>query len=45
MAVHLAWQVTTLAVDDGASALDRFRANKFAGLLMFAACFVVGTTL
>lgn len=45
MAVHLAWQVTTLAVDDGGSALDRFRANKFAGLLMFAACFVVGTTL
>jgi len=45
MAVHLGWQVTTLAVDDGASALDRFRANKFAGLLMFAACFVVGATL
>jgi 4-hydroxybenzoate polyprenyltransferase len=45
MAVHLGWQVTTLTIDDGASALDRFRANRFAGLLMFAACFVVGTSL
>ena len=45
MAVHLAWQVMTLNIEDGGSALDRFRSNRFAGLLMFAACFVVGTTL
>ena len=45
MALHLGWQVASLNTDDGGSALDRFRANRFAGLLMFAACFVVGTTL
>lgn len=45
MAVHLGWQVATLNTEEGESALDRFRANRFAGLLMFAACFVVGTTL
>jgi 4-hydroxybenzoate polyprenyltransferase len=45
MAAHLGWQAATLNIDDGGSALDRFRANRFAGLLMFAACFVVGTTL
>jgi len=45
MALHLAWQVMTLNPDDGAGALARFRANRYAGLLMFAACFVVGTTL
>ncbi|MFZ5748054.1 MAG: 4-hydroxybenzoate octaprenyltransferase [Pseudomonadota bacterium] len=43
-ALHLGWQVATLKVDDGESALRRFRSNRFAGLLMFAACFVVGTT-
>jgi 4-hydroxybenzoate polyprenyltransferase len=43
LACHLAWQVATLAPGDGAGALDRFRSNRFAGLLMFAACFVVGT--
>ncbi|WP_342657740.1 4-hydroxybenzoate octaprenyltransferase [Sphingomonas sp. NY01] len=43
MAGHLAWQVSTLAPDDGAGALHRFRSNRFAGLLMFLACFVVGT--
>lgn len=42
MAVHLAWQVLTLDPDDGASVLDRFRANRFAGLLMALACWVVG---
>ncbi|WNO53954.1 4-hydroxybenzoate octaprenyltransferase [Stakelama saccharophila] len=43
MAGHLAWQVLTLDTADGASALARFRANRNAGFLMFAACFVVGT--
>ncbi len=42
---HFAWQVLTLKPADGANALARFRSNRFAGLLMFAACFVVGTTL
>ncbi|MES2443123.1 MAG: 4-hydroxybenzoate octaprenyltransferase [Pseudomonadota bacterium] len=45
MAWHLGWQVATLKPEDGANALDRFRSNRFAGLLMFAACFVVGSTL
>jgi len=44
MALHLVWQVVTLAPADGANALHRFRSNRNAGLLMFAACFVVGTT-
>lgn len=43
-ALHLVWQVTTLVPADGDNALDRFRSNRHAGLLMFAACFVVGTT-
>ena len=42
MAVHLAWQVVTLNPDDGGNALARFRANRFAGLLMALACWVVG---
>lgn len=42
MALHLAWQVATLRPADGANALRRFRANRDAGLLMFAACLVVG---
>lgn len=45
MALHLLWQVATLSPKDGASALVRFRSNRNAGLLMFAACFVVGQTL
>ena len=45
LALHLSWQVATLVPADGGNALDRFRSNRFAGLLMFAACFVVGTTL
>ena len=45
VAAHLAWQVLTLAPDDGAGALARFRSNRFAGLLMFLACVVVGTPL
>jgi len=42
MALHLAWQVVTLDMGDGGNALDRFRANRFAGLLMALACWVVG---
>lgn len=45
MALHLFWQVATLRPDDGAGALARFRANRFAGLLMFLGCLVVGTPL
>jgi 4-hydroxybenzoate polyprenyltransferase len=45
VAGHLAWQVLTLRPDDGAGALARFRSNRFAGLLMFLACVVVGTPL
>jgi len=41
-ALHLAWQAATLKPDDGADALAKFRSNRFAGLLMFAACWVVG---
>ncbi|WP_068075473.1 4-hydroxybenzoate octaprenyltransferase [Novosphingobium lentum] len=42
MAVHLEWQVATLDSDDGGSALARFRSNRLAGLLLAAACYVVG---
>ncbi|GGO92310.1 4-hydroxybenzoate octaprenyltransferase [Stakelama pacifica] len=45
MAAHLLWQVATLRQGDGAGALRRFRSNRNAGFLMFAACLVVGTTL
>jgi len=41
MALHLLWQVGTLK-EDGTDPLIKFRANRFAGLLMFAACLVVG---
>jgi len=43
VALHFVWQVATLAPDDGAGALRRFRSNRFAGLLVFLACVVVGT--
>nr|WP_137676084.1 4-hydroxybenzoate octaprenyltransferase [Parerythrobacter lutipelagi] len=42
VAWHLAWQVVTLDADDPANPLERFRSNRWAGLLMAAACFVVG---
>lgn len=45
IAAHLMWQIATLDPDDGAGALARFRSNRFAGLLMFLACAVVGTRL
>ena len=44
IAAHLAWQVLTLKPDDGDNALARFRSNRFAGLLMFLACAVVGSS-
>jgi len=44
MAAHLAWQVRDLKPGDSGDALAKFRSNRFAGLLMAAACFVVGTT-
>jgi 4-hydroxybenzoate polyprenyltransferase len=43
VAGHLLWQVAGLRREDGADALMRFRANRFAGLLMFLACLVVGS--
>ncbi len=43
MTGHLFWQVAALKPDDGRDALAKFRSNRFAGLLMFAACYVVGT--
>ncbi|PLK26550.1 4-hydroxybenzoate octaprenyltransferase [Novosphingobium sp. TH158] len=42
VALHLAWQVVTLDPADGSNPLARFRANRFAGLLMALACWVVG---
>ena len=44
MAAHLAWQVLALRPDDGDDALAKFRSNRFAGLLLAAACYVVGNT-
>ena len=42
--LHLAWQVVALRPGDPADALAKFRSNRFAGLLMFLACLVVGGT-
>ncbi len=42
VALHLGWQVLTLDPEDGADPLAKFRSNRFAGLLMAAACYVVG---
>ena len=42
MALHLLWQVMTLKSADGDDALAKFRSNRFAGLLMFLACLVLG---
>jgi 4-hydroxybenzoate polyprenyltransferase len=43
VAAHFARQVNGLRREDTAAALARFRSNRFAGLLMFLACVVVGT--
>jgi 4-hydroxybenzoate polyprenyltransferase len=42
VALHLAWQVTTLDADDPANPLARFRANRWTGALLAVACYVVG---
>jgi len=42
VAGHLAWQVATLDADDPANPLARFRANRWTGALLAAACYVVG---
>ncbi|WP_066554080.1 4-hydroxybenzoate octaprenyltransferase [Croceicoccus bisphenolivorans] len=41
-ALHLAWQVATLRVEDGANALALFRSNRTTGLLVALACLVAG---
>jgi 4-hydroxybenzoate polyprenyltransferase len=43
IAMHLGWQVAAVKTDDAADALAKFRSNRFAGLLLFLACLVVGT--
>ncbi|MBN8816894.1 MAG: 4-hydroxybenzoate octaprenyltransferase [Sphingomonas sp.] len=40
--IHFAWQVATLVPSHGGNALHRFRSNRYAGLLVFLACLVVG---
>ena len=49
VAAHFGWQVVRLVPDDteqgGARALALFRSNRFAGLLGFLACVVVGTVV
>ncbi len=44
IAAHLLWQVATLR-QDGVDPLSKFRSNRFAGLLMFLACLVVGSSV
>jgi 4-hydroxybenzoate polyprenyltransferase len=44
IALQLCWQVVMLDQADPADALAKFRSNRFAGLLMFLACLVVGST-
>jgi 4-hydroxybenzoate polyprenyltransferase len=41
-ALHLGWQAATLEPDDADNALARFRSNRTTGLLLAAACWVVG---
>ena len=41
-ALHLLWQVATLDPEGAENPLARFRSNRMAGLLVAAACFVVG---
>ena len=45
VALHLLWQAATLKPEDGADALAKFRSNRFAGLLLFLACLVVGASV
>jgi 4-hydroxybenzoate polyprenyltransferase len=44
VAAQLGWQVATLRPDDGGDALAKFRSNRTAGLILFLACLVVGTS-
>jgi len=44
IALQLGWQAFALRPSDPADALAKFRSNRFAGLLMFMACLVVGVT-
>ncbi|HJQ16417.1 MAG TPA: 4-hydroxybenzoate octaprenyltransferase [Allosphingosinicella sp.] len=44
VALHLGWQVVALRPADGGDALAKFRSNRLAGLLMFLACLVIGTS-
>lgn len=44
VAAHFGWQILTLRVGDGDDALAKFRANRFAGLLVALACAVIGST-
>lgn len=37
VALHLAWQVTTLDIDDASNCLDRFKANHGLGMLVLGA--------
>ncbi len=43
VAAHFGWQSLALRPGDPADALARFRSNRFAGLLVFLACLVVGS--
>lgn len=43
VAVHLIWQLATLKAD-GSNALEAFRSNRIAGLLMTLACLVIGAS-
>lgn len=42
-ALHLTGQAVTLDAENGQDALTKFRSNRFAGLLIFAAMLVVGS--
>ncbi|RYG22952.1 MAG: 4-hydroxybenzoate octaprenyltransferase, partial [Burkholderiales bacterium] len=42
VAAHLALQIWRLRSDDAGGALDLFRSNRWAGLLMALGCWVVG---
>jgi 4-hydroxybenzoate polyprenyltransferase len=43
-AAHLAWQAGSLDPESGEDALAKFRSNRTTGLLVAAACFVVGAS-
>ena len=42
-AIHFAWQAARVKTDDTVEALMLFRTNRFAGFLIFLACWVVGS--